>query len=443
MQTAKSIYEDFVSDNEETSVGDGTVIDISKENIQVPSFNPNSLKIENKKMTHVWKLEGKKMYEVFIDAGNNHSVRVTPEHPFFIMRAGMLIQARADQLHLDDYIAVPRTFKTQSKKVDLLSLLRNIDLNIHLSKERIPGIISQEFKTIKQAALTLEPKRNYAKFTMALKKGLIPLSFVHDAELPSQSLGIKRFKFFKLITFPRYLSEDLAEFLGYVIGDGHITHKTVEIVNADEELIKRFIILSQKIFGLTPNIVKYKRSRAQRILLSSVTLADIFHTVFDIPYGKKGKSLGIPQVLFSTSNTILSHFIRAYIDCDGHITKNYRNIEVSSESQILLKQLNLLLRRYSIFSTLSRKKVKGQMYWKLCIEGRYAEAYSKQFGSVIKRKSSQLSSFIEIEKAQGCGKHDMIPIGLTLKDLRESLGHSIGYIQREAVNSYGIYEKNE
>lgn len=443
MKTAKSMYKDFVSDYEETSVGDGTVIDITKENIHVPSFNSNTLKIENKKVTHVWKLEGKKMYEVFIDAGNNHSVRVTPEHPFFIMRAGMLIQARADQLHLDDYIAVPRTFETQSNKVDLLSLLRNIDLNIHLSKEKITRIISQKFKTIKQAASTLEPKRNYAKVTLALKKGLIPLSFVHDAELPSHSLDIKRFKSVKLITFPRYLTEDLAEFLGYVIGDGHITHNTVEIVNADEEIINRSIMLSQNIFGVTPNIVKDKRSKAQRIQLSSVTLAEILHTVFEIPYGKKGKSLGIPTVLFTTSNTILSRFIRAYIDCDGHINKNYRNIEVSSESQILLKQLNLLLRRYSIFSTLSRKKVKGQEYWTLCIEGRYAEAYSKQFESVLKRKSSQLSSFIEMGKAQGCGKHDMIPLGLTLKDLRESLGHSIDSIQRDAVNSYGTYEKNE
>jgi len=42
---------------------------------------------------------------------------------------------------------------------------------------------------------------------------------------------------------------------------------------------------------------------------------------------------------------------------------------------------------------------------------------------------------------QGCGKHDMVPIGPLLKNLRESLGFSIGHIQ-EFVSSYGIYEKN-
>ncbi len=442
MQTAENIYNFFASKNEEESVGDGTIIDITDENFKIPSFNPISLKIENKKVTHVWKLEGKQLYEIFVDAGNDNSVKVTPEHPFFILRNGVFMQAMADQLQSDDYIAVPKKINTISKSIDFLPKLRDINLDVYLPEGIAKSIVLEKFSTIKEAVYNLKQSRDYPKFTTMLKKDRIPLLFVDRQECPDDYLKLKLFNSKKPVFFPRYLTSELAEFLGYVIGDGHITQKTVEISNADEELIQRTIKLSKKIFGITPSITEDKRSKAKRVQLSSTTLAEIFHTVFRLPYGKKGLTLHLPEFILSASDEVLSFFIRAYIDCDGYITKDYRNIAVSSESKTLLKQLNILLRRFNIFSTISKKRVKGKDYWKLCIESRYAEVYYKRFNSILTRKKNRLKNFIDIGKTQGCGKHDMIPVGSCLKDLRESLGHTIGKIQKNAVKGYGIYEKN-
>lgn len=442
MQSAKSIYDHFAVTHVEQSVGDGTIIDIADENVSVPSFNPNTLKIENKKITHAWKLQGKELYEVSIDAGNDNSVCVTPEHPFFTLRDGTVVQARADQLQQDDYIAVPRRYKTYSNTVDLLPLIRSINVDVFLDETKVKEIISSKYDTIKNAVSELNPSRNYSKFTHSLKKGKIPLSLVDDAECPTDSVTLQLFKSIKPVLFPRYLTEELAEFLGYVIGDGHITPKTVEISNADEELIQRVTTLSQKLFSLTPCITRDKRSSAKRILFSSRTLAELFHVIFNIPYGRKGRELSLSDTLFFASNDVIKSFLRAYVDCDGSVTKNYRNIAISSESKNFVNQINILLRRFGIFSTISKKRVKGIFYWKLCIEARYAELFSKQVGSVLSRKKSRLTAFNAMGKRQGCGKHDMIPVGTLLNDVRESLGHSIGQIQRDGLKSYGIYERN-
>ena len=443
MESAKSIYDHFASTLEEKPVGDGTIVDIENEDVKVPSFNPNTLKIENKKVTYAWKLKGKQLYEIFIDAGNEYSVRVTPEHPFFILRNGSVIQARADQLQSDDYVAVPRSYKSKRKEndVDLLPFIRQHNIDIFLDKENVKQIISSKYDTIKNAVAHLDHSRNYSKCTLAFKKGKIPLSLVDKKDCSEKSLKLQSFKTNKPVFFPRYLTKDLAEFLGYIIGDGHVTDKTVEISNADQELIKRITHLSQKLFRIQPTITKDKRSRAQRVLLSSKTLAGLIHTIFEIPYGKKGRSLSLSNNLISTSDEVLRHFIQAYVDCDGYVTKNYRNIAISSESKTLISQINSLLKRFDIFSTLSKKQVNGVHYWKLCIEGRYAESYSMKIGSRLSRKKDRLSTFTRMGKRQGCGKHDMIPIGTQLKEVRESLGHSIGNIQQKAVNSYGIYEK--
>lgn len=441
MQTARSIYQKFASDNEEKSVGDGVIIDISKKDFYLPSFNPNNLKIENKKVTHVWRLDGKQLYEIFVDSGNDSSVRVTPEHPFFIMRNGMIFQARADQLQSDDYIAVPRKYQTESKQVDLLPKLEKINLDVYFSKEKAKDIVLKKFGTIKNAISSIKPARNYCKFTMSLNEGRVPCSLISNYDFSDKSLKLKSYNSRKSVLFPRYLTEDLAEFLGYVFGDGHITHRTIEISNADKELIKRIVNLSEKLFSISPSITQDKRGKVKSILLSSKTLAEIFHTVFELPYGKKGRKLRIPDYMFSASDSVLGLFIRAYFDCDGYVTKKYRNIAITSESRMLIKQLNILLRRYSIFSTISKKKVNGLDYWKLCMQARYAESFCKYFGSVLTRKKTRLSRFLKMGMRQGCGKHDMIPVGNLLKNLRESLGHSIGKIQDEALKSYGIYEK--
>ncbi len=442
MQTAKSIYDNYSYKFKEKSIGDGTIIDITNEDFSLPSFNPNTLKIENKKVTHLWKLKGKELYKISIDAGNNNSVSVTPEHPFFIMRNGIFMQARADQLQKEDYIAVPRSYNTQPKKVDLLPKLKKLDIDVYLEKEKAKTLILNRFGTIKNAILELKTKRNYSKFTLTIKEGKVPISLLQNEALNKKNFKIKSFKSKTPINFPKYLTKNLAEFLGYVIGDGHITKKTVEIFNADEEIIRRINYLSLKIFGIKTSIVKDKRSKAKRILISSKTLAELFHSVFKIPYDKKGRNLQISNLILKSSNNVLSSFLRAYFDCDGYVTKKYRNIAITSESEILIRQINSILRRFSIFSTISTKNVKGIDYHKLCIQARYAESFDRQIGSLIKHKKERLTRFLDMGKIQGCGKHDMIPAGETLKDLRESLGHSIGQIQDRSVNSYGIYEKN-
>ena len=85
----------------------------------------------------------------------------------------------------------------------------------------------------------------------------------------------------------------------------------------------------------------------------------------------------------------------------------------------------MLLRRFGIFSSVSIKYVNSKPYWKLQIESRYSEVFFEKIGSLIKDKRLRLSNFCKLGIRQGCGKQDMIPLGNTLKDLRESLGFSI------------------
>lgn len=436
---AEQLYSGYVGKYNKENIEDGEIIDITEENLYVPSFNPISLKTESKKVTHLWKLKGKDLLKVSLDAGNDFSVRVTPEHPFFIMRKGSFLKVRADELKSDDFIVVPREYSVEGERYDLFNDLKKLDLDVFLTSYSASFQIYSKFDTIKDALKNLNFKRNYCKFTVNLKNGRIPLSLV-NSDAVDDFLKLKLNNSRTILRFPRFLTEELAEFVGYFVGDGHLTDRSVEIFNADHEIIGRVREISYHLFGIKPSVKKDKRSKVYRIRFDSKTLIQIFKDIFGFQIGKKGRKLKIPEYILLSSNNVLSKFIRAYFDCDGSICDSYRCIEITSESEILIKQINLILRRFSIFSGVSKKVVDSKFYWKLFIESRYAEVFNEKIGSLIEKKKAQLSKFSRMGIRQGCGKHDMIPLGDILKDLRISLGHSIGKIQ-PYVSSYGIYEK--
>lgn len=436
---AEKLYDTYTTNNNEVNLEDGKIIDISEEDLCVPSFNPINLKIENKKVTHLWKLKNKDLLKVFLDAGNDFSVRVTPEHPFFIMRNGSFLKVRADELKLDDFIAVPREYYVKGERYDLFNDLKKLDLDVFLKSDSASFHLYSKFDTIKEALENLNFKRNYCKFTANLKRGRIPLSLV-NSDAVDDFLKLKLNNSRIILRFPRFLTEELAEFIGYFVGDGHLSDRTVEIFNADHKIIERTKKISYHLFGIKPSVKKDKRSKVYRIRFGSKTLIEIFKDIFGFQIGKKGRELKIPDCILLSSSNVLSKFIRAYFDCDGSICKSYRNIEITSESEILIKQINLILRRFGIFSCVSKKVVCSKFYWKLSIESRYTEAFNEKIGSLIEKKKARLSEFSRMGIRQGCSKHDMIPLGRVLKDLRRSLGHSIGKIQ-PSVSSYGIYEK--
>src|SRR3989344_4563224 len=97
MISAEKLYQRYDSIEKE-QLEDGEIIDITPRELFIPSFNPKTLKIENKKATHLWRLKGKDLLEIFLDNGNDFSVKVTPEHPFFALRKGELKQIKADEL---------------------------------------------------------------------------------------------------------------------------------------------------------------------------------------------------------------------------------------------------------------------------------------------------------------------------------------------------------
>ncbi|MBU3904536.1 MAG: signal recognition particle receptor subunit alpha [Nanoarchaeota archaeon] len=436
--SAANLYNEYTNYNKQI-LEDGEIIDISNKELFVPSFNPYTLKVERKKVTHLWKLEKDELLNVYLDNGNDFSVKVTVEHPFFVMRNGQVIQVRADMLNVDDFVSVPRNYICNTHQVSLFSYLKDLNLDVYISPKEAKENILKIYPNLKIANKNLLYTKNYCKFTMNVKDGKIPIEFIKNEH---SCYKLKLYNATKLISFPNYLTSEFAEFLGYVFGDGHLDKGYVEISNENKEVIDRVIELSKSLFNIIPEIKKDGRTKNMyKIRIVSTTLVHIMNKMFGVPIGKKGKKLKISEQIFRSHDRTVISFLRAYFDCDGYSAQGTREIEISSESKNMISGTNLLLKRFGIMSTISKKIINKVPYWRLFIRARYAELYTDKIGFMIMDKMKRASEYKSIGIKQGCGKQDLIPVGSLLEEIRTSLGFSIGELQN-VCNSYGQYERN-
>ena len=376
----KDLYDNFSKTNQSLELEDGAIIDISNQNLILPSFNPKTLKIENKKTTHIWKLKGKELFDIHLDNGNDFNVKVTPEHPFFVLRDGNILQKKADQLSEDDYIAVPNSLPyNEAVNINLFNDLKNLNLDVYLNNVEAKEKILLKYKTLKEAQNNLIFRRNYCKFTSNVKRGRIPIQFVD--EINESLIKIKLNLAKDKIYFPHYLNKDLAELLGYLIGDGYLDKSYLHFSNQDDEIIERINHLCKTLFGINPKIRRdFRRKKLKIILLTSKTLVTVFNKIFKIPIGKKRKFLKIPNQILTSDKEVLRSFLRAYFDCDSYPIEDSRQIELSSESRPLIVDTYYSLLKFGILSTISKKYSQEIRYWSLTLSAKYAEKYTGLIG---------------------------------------------------------------
>lgn len=115
------------------------------------------------------------------------------------------------------------------------------------------------------------------------------------------------------------LSQDLAEFIGIMLGDGGITHFQCTVYlnsETDREFAYYVRDLVLKLFGLTPKIYVHKKHKVWRVSISSVSLVEYLISRGLSIGSKVGLQAGVPDWIWFKTDYIKA-CIRGLIDTDG------------------------------------------------------------------------------------------------------------------------------
>lgn len=167
------------------------------------------------------------------------------------------------------------------------------------------------------------------------------------------------------VSLPCFLSEELAEFIGIMIGDGNINSRYGKNSNGskslksdirisgnkkEEKYLRYVMTLFHSLFNLK---MRYKQDTAQNAAVlkaHSKGIVQYLHKICEIPVNKKSDIVFIPEIIKKANTSIKCAFLRGLADTDFTVTfknrtnkgHNYPVIKGSFKSKFLIEDLEVL-----------------------------------------------------------------------------------------------------
>jgi stage V sporulation protein R len=208
----------------------------------------------------------------------------------------------------------------------------------------------------------------------------------YDNDLASRNRRQRRCR---SIRVPELLDEKLAAFLGYLIGDGHISERkrTIGLTSGDEAQADHFALLTEELFGVSPR-KQWDKSK-WRIKFSSGHVQD-FLKHLGLKTGVCARTKNVPDTILRSPKSVVASFLRAYYDCDGYAGK--AGVILSTSSVEMSKTVQLLLLNFGILSTRIPHK---DGCWHVLTMGKSAAVFLREIGFGLQRKQDALRKYLE------------------------------------------------
>jgi len=210
---------------------------------------------------------------------------------------------------------------------------------------------------------------------------------------------------------PQAVDVELAELVGYFMGDGSLHSKGIRLCVADSDLdvVERLRILSKSLFGLEP--VVSPRCGYQEVILQSVRLtrwwqaAGFAKSLPSEDHSGKGWTPRVPAAIRETNDVeVYSAFLRGVFEADGTVQEGVPS--VSTSSMTFADDLRVMLLCLGLPTT-TRETVSGwggPIYQIRIRNVDHALTYDEVIGFVSNRKAGLVA---EIEPVAS-GKNDRI-----------------------------------
>jgi stage V sporulation protein R len=191
------------------------------------------------------------------------------------------------------------------------------------------------------------------------------------------------------IRIPEWLDERMALFLGYLVGDGHISEvkRTIGLTTGDDEQAERFIALVEELFGVKAR--KDWDDGRWRVKFSSKDLEELLKHL-GMKTGIAARIKEIPEAIRRSPKSVVAAFFRAYYDCDGYAGP--AGVILSTSSTVMSKTVQTLLLNFGI---LTSRRLGPDGCWQVHAMGKSAAVFFREIGFGLTRKQEALRKYVE------------------------------------------------
>ncbi|HYH84061.1 MAG TPA: PhoH family protein [Pyrinomonadaceae bacterium] len=185
------------------------------------------------------------------------------------------------------------------------------------------------------------------------------------------------------------LDESFAYLMGVLTGDGCMTYRNrVILSSADESIVAAFYEMASR---LSLHVFRNGKGRPYDYIIASSQLYKLLAQL-GMSTGKAATKC-IPHSILAASETIVSSFMRGLFDADGTVEKRDGVVSLSSVSEKLIRQTQIVLLNFGIASAKSVKRTnlngKQHISYLLAMAGAEAEKFHEMIGFALERKRAR------------------------------------------------------
>ncbi len=322
----------------------------------------NKLRFKEVKSVHRHKVNGgEKIFQ--IKTVGNRNVETTRHHGLFTLRNGEVVEVKAVDLNVGDFLVVPRKPWLQ----ETINEINILEEALKLPDEELGEFSIFGAKHLLYSNKALKDKiksqltpiqrhydfyRNYMKCDRLPVRLLKILSPAERTAFYDYLVGERHCKYKIPCIFP--ISREFVQFLGLFIAEGSTRANkqsaALSFGSHESEIISFASQLIEHLFGFKPT-VKNAHPTAINVILPSATIAFFLQHI--LKCGKKANSKRVPSLVFNLNQDLAREFLIAYSVGDGYPSKKL--FELLNKTEFNLNQKITL-------ATASQELVLGLQY---------------------------------------------------------------------------------
>jgi len=361
-------------------------------------------------------------------------VECSKDHLFFVMTNKGLIQKPAEELKIDEQLIMPEQLNIKGeiqyfnpKKYYNSFIINKKGQELLKKKREEKGI----FQKILAKRLGLQQMIISSYETGKRNASLNPLKkLCIELNIDFENF-IKKYTKEKLhqgsnIKLPQELNKEFAQFIGYFIGDGCAEKDRITFFEQRKEVALKYKNIFDNLLGLNSSYKFRESKNYHQLKFTSRPLVRLIKG--ELPEIKKALDSKIPKKILQSPPEIVASFLKGLFDAEGY--NGTIIVGIGSNNKILIKQIQLLLLRFSILASFSESDNKHNPYsdnpiYKIIIsEKKSLEIFRGKIGFTSTEKQNKLNKIIKNKSNTSYVRQILYP-GKEIRKIIEKTGYNL------------------
>jgi peptide subunit release factor 1 (eRF1)/intein/homing endonuclease len=407
----------------------------------VKSMIMSNYSIKDSPITDKWITKKQEVYRV-ITKCPRIVVECSKDHLFFVSSNKGISEKPAEKLKEGDHLIMPEkiNIRGELQKINPLKYYNSFTISEKgkrlLKQTRLEKNLYQKHLAknigVTQTAVSIFElgKRNIKRDLLKKYCKFLDVDYENFLEKHTRPY------LYKKVQLPKMLDEDLAQFIGYYMGDGSIEKDRITFFEQNKEVALQYKKKFEDYFKLKISYRFRNDKNYHQLRVASRPLVRLVKDEF--PEIKKATNSEFPSKIFRSEIKTISAFLKGLFDAEGYTQRN-RGVGLGMNNKTIIKQLQMLLLRFGIISSFleydnTKNPYSNNIRYSVDISERKSlEIFRNSIGFTSSKKTKKLNKILKNKSLTSHVRQVIIP-GSEVRKIIEKEGHNLQLFPK--VNSF-------